>query len=329
MKLMDSILYINEENVNEYRSKNGIKTNYKSFDNTSYRNAVSKCKNFTKKIMNAYYGIDDEQEQNDNKKRKRSDESDEDEIVKKQRAPDQYCFIGTNWCTSKKCIKDIKLIQEVGGYSGKSYSACLNNECKYVLKAQLLDKNSEAGFQRESFITELASKENIGPVFKESYICGASGQADKVLGLIIVDKWDKGLYEYIIEVINANPFNVTQKDKEFVLSKLSAKLKKLLALGIWIKLEWDNVVLKYDNGKVVDVAITDYFQAFAVKGKTLSAARKFYIEFERKTANALKINSKNLDTLDAEDSSIFNYVSSFFSRSNNNNNFNYPDYVYE
>jgi hypothetical protein len=332
--------HYDERTVNLTRSKYDIEqtnNNILKLDDEMrlWLKTIKRTQEYTRKVMDNYYkqqnnnNVEFSMDEEKNKKRKRDDEEqDEDRYIseKKLKSPEQYCFIGTNWCTSGKCIKDIILTNQIHLGSGYNYAACINNQCKYVMKVQLLPKTNEADFQRESFLADLASKNNIGPKFKESYICEANGNDTRFLGIIIVDRWDKGLSEYITQFNHDS--QISLKERETVLELISSKLKKLLELGIWMNIYADNVVLKYENNNIIDVAITDYSLAFAVKdGKALSRAKKLFIGFEKTIAKNLHLNSRDLKTIDAEESSFVNYFSSFF-RKDDNILPTYPEYVY-
>jgi hypothetical protein len=157
-----------------------------------------------------------------------------------------HAYYSSNFCTRKDCLKEWKLKQQVGrGAYGTVYDTCLKDDCKYVIKIQLLSTKDIYKFDKEVLMSKRAAQYGLAPEFKDSFMCKTDikDRGFEYLGFIVLEKWESSLDTLI-------KGGVPKETLEIYFDKMLATENNLLNIGIWHKdTHPGNFVIK--TGKVM------------------------------------------------------------------------------
>jgi hypothetical protein len=177
------------------------------------------------------------------KKRKAEEEEEEEIVVKKKKTKEIKIVVGKKkeQIVTEECLKgyEIKNILGKGGYGGVYVGCDIDNNCTYAVKFMA---NKESFLNEHNIVSKISVPPyNIGPKYHGSWWCNEDG-----IGMIVTDRWTKQLPEN-----KCLPLHLFEK--------LKKQIELLHSLGyVHCDILEKNVLIKYQNNKIVDVTLTDF-----------------------------------------------------------------------
>lgn len=151
----------------------------------------------------------------------------------------------------KPCFRGYVLTTYIAsGAHGSVYVACEKNNCEYVMKIQNLDGTEENAYTMEieiDYTRLFSTKYNVGPVFKDGWICDDDDDEDGERGFIVAEKWDETMVP-------------GQELPVALVRKLEGQIRTLHENGyVHLDILPKNVLLMRGGaGEVSDVTLTDF-----------------------------------------------------------------------
>jgi len=155
--------------------------------------------------------------------------------------------------------KNSTTIFDIGAY-GSISEACLNSECKYVVKLiPLSHEKIYKTFLREALIAPIMAKHGIGPKIHDIFVCLNAGY-------IIMDRWEGSIRKLTVN----NLLN------EYHLTDICDKIVKMHNLGvIHGDLHTANVLFRTNKIGGYDFCITDYGLSLYFEDKNSMIPQEF------------------------------------------------------
>lgn len=172
-------------------------------------------------------------------------------------------WFGTNTDIPGECSREfiLKSFISAGDY-GKVYEACKNSNCNFVVKVvDLPDEDSQENFYQEAYISALMGTKDVGPLVYKYWICEWEKHGGKDLGMILMDRLDITLNNYMYQNIQKNI------NWERIRTLLHVKINTMTKLGyVHDDINLDNIMLTLNgDNSIKDLYLIDWGQVSEIE----------------------------------------------------------------